>query len=156
MCTYLSRRGATYYFRRVIPEDLRPAFDDRAEFIWSLATKDRNEGKRRAQQATVETNKRLEDARARIIAGEPPASDPVADKPRRRKRPLSPQEREDQRQLREMMERSQYSNMLANERDAVRRENEEQYSRYNERQQLAEAKQAGREEVEAENRLARQ
>jgi hypothetical protein len=25
MCTYLSKHGATYYFRRVIPAEIRPA-----------------------------------------------------------------------------------------------------------------------------------
>ncbi|WP_420822569.1 DUF6538 domain-containing protein [Sphingomonas gei] len=32
MCTYLAKRGATYYFRRAIPVELRPAFGGRAEF----------------------------------------------------------------------------------------------------------------------------
>lgn len=43
MCTYLARRGATYYFRRAIPVELRPAFGGRAEFMLSLRSKDRAE-----------------------------------------------------------------------------------------------------------------
>jgi len=38
MCTYLAKRGATYYFCRGIPAELRPALDGRAEFMISLRT----------------------------------------------------------------------------------------------------------------------
>jgi integrase len=84
MCTHLSKRGSTYYFRRVIPENVRPWFDGRAEWVYSLRTKDRDEGKRRAQDETVATNGMIEAAERRIVAGEPsPASSgPVDAQPR--------------------------------------------------------------------------
>jgi integrase len=59
MCTYLAKRGATYYFRRAIPVELRPAFGGRAEFMVSLRTKDRAEAKLRIPAHTVETDKML-------------------------------------------------------------------------------------------------
>ncbi|WP_443018660.1 DUF6538 domain-containing protein [Sphingomonas sp. 7/4-4] len=33
MCTYLAKRGSTYYFRRIIPSELRPALSGKAEFM---------------------------------------------------------------------------------------------------------------------------
>lgn len=71
MCTHLSKRGSTYYFRRVIPLNVRPWFDDRAEWVYSLRTKDYSEGKRRAQDETVATNAMIEAAERHIAAGEP-------------------------------------------------------------------------------------
>lgn len=68
MCTYLAKRGATYYFRRAIPVELRPAFGGRAEFMLSLRSKDRAEAKLRIPAHTVETDKLLADA-ARSLAG---------------------------------------------------------------------------------------
>ena len=56
MCTHLIRRQATYYFRRAIPNAIRPAFGGRREWVYSLDTKERAEGKRRAQAETVRTN----------------------------------------------------------------------------------------------------
>lgn len=46
LSTYLERRGAKYYFRRVVPLELRPYFrtatgKPRAEFMFSLNTSDR-------------------------------------------------------------------------------------------------------------------
>lgn len=55
MCTYLAKRGSTYYFRRAIPVELRPAFGGRAEFMLSLRSKDRAEAKLRIPAHTVET-----------------------------------------------------------------------------------------------------
>lgn len=47
MSAYLLRRhGGTYYFRRAIPLDVRPAFGGRREWIVSLRTKDREQAKR--------------------------------------------------------------------------------------------------------------
>jgi integrase len=74
MCTHLSKRGSTYYFRRVIPENVRPWFDGRAEWIYSLRTKDREQGKRRAQDEAVATNVLIEAAERRIATGEPAPS----------------------------------------------------------------------------------
>jgi len=73
MCTYLAKRGATYYFRRAIPAELRPAFGGRAEFMVSLRSKDRAEAKRRIPAHTVETDKLLADA-ARSLAAKPAAA----------------------------------------------------------------------------------
>ena len=60
MCTYLAKRGSTYYSRRAIPVELRPAFGGRAEFMLSLRSKDRAEAKLRIPAHTVETDKLLE------------------------------------------------------------------------------------------------
>ncbi|WP_431470906.1 DUF6538 domain-containing protein [Sphingosinithalassobacter sp. LHW66-3] len=69
MCTYLTKRGATYYFRRVIPAELRPALAGKSEFMLSLRTKDRAEAKRRIPQHTSATDVLLEQARARSRVG---------------------------------------------------------------------------------------
>jgi len=45
MCTYLTKRGSTYYFRFPIPLRLRPAFGGKAEIVQSLRTKDREHAK---------------------------------------------------------------------------------------------------------------
>lgn len=78
MCTYLAKRGATYYFRRAIPGELRPAFGGRAEFMLSLRSKDRAEAKLRIPAHTAETDKLLADA-IRSLAGKS-AAKPVAAK----------------------------------------------------------------------------
>lgn len=72
MCTHLQKRGSTYYFRRVIPEDVRGGFDGRREWIYSLGTKDRDEGKERAHLEAVRTNGLIATIRAQIVAGESP------------------------------------------------------------------------------------
>jgi integrase len=87
MCTYLAKRGATYYFRRAIPVELRPAFGGRAEFMLSLRSKDRAEAKLRIPAHTTETDKLLADA-MRSLTGKP-ASKPVA--------PMSPAQIERER-----------------------------------------------------------
>ena len=80
MCTYLAKRGSTYYFRRAIPVELRPAFGGRAEFMLSLRSKDRAEAKLRIPAHTTETDKLLADA-ARSIAGKPTPKPVVANSP---------------------------------------------------------------------------
>ncbi|WP_312813121.1 DUF6538 domain-containing protein [Brevundimonas sp.] len=62
MPTYLTKRGATYYFRRVIPEDLRPAFDGKRELTFSLRTKDRHEAAKRCRIEAVKSDKLFEQA----------------------------------------------------------------------------------------------
>lgn len=64
MCTYLAKRGATYYFRRVIPAELRPAFDGRSEFMISLRIKDRDQAKRLLPAHTANTDRLMDEARA--------------------------------------------------------------------------------------------
>jgi hypothetical protein len=70
MCTYLTKRGSTYYFRRVIPAELRPALGGKAEFMLSLRTKDREAAKRLILDRTKETDRLLDEAGRR---GEPAA-----------------------------------------------------------------------------------
>jgi hypothetical protein len=55
MCTHLIKRGAVYYFRRVIPKNLRSHFGA-TEWVYSLGTKDRDEGKERAHTESVRTD----------------------------------------------------------------------------------------------------
>lgn len=73
MCTYLTKRGSTYYFRRVIPAELRPAFAGRGEFMVSLRTKDREAAKRLIAPHTIESERRLGEAQA-VLGGRPPHS----------------------------------------------------------------------------------
>ena len=71
MCTYLSKRGATYYFRRVIPAELRPAFGGKAEFMLSLGTKDRAAAKLLIPAKTSATDRQLNAARILIAQSAP-------------------------------------------------------------------------------------
>jgi len=66
MCTYLSKRGATYYYRRVIPAELRPAFDGAGEFMFSLRTKDREEAKRKLPTETLRIDALVTEARGQL------------------------------------------------------------------------------------------
>jgi len=66
MCTYLAKRGATYYFRRGIPAELRPALGGKLEFMISLRTKDREAAKRLIPQHTAATDKLLDQARSHL------------------------------------------------------------------------------------------
>jgi hypothetical protein len=68
MCTYLTERNSTYYFRRVIPIELRSAFNGRTEFMVSLRTKVREDAKRLIPSHTIETDKRLGEAQAGLGA----------------------------------------------------------------------------------------
>ena len=70
MCTHLIKRGAVYYFRRVIPKNLRSHFGA-TEWVYSLRTKDRDEGKERAHTESVRTDSLITAAPAAIAAGEP-------------------------------------------------------------------------------------
>ena len=74
MCTYLSKRGATYYFRRVIPIELRPAFGGKAQFMVSLRTKDRDRAKQLIPAQTMASEKQLDAARGQL--GKSPKSAP--------------------------------------------------------------------------------
>lgn len=76
MCTYLAKRGATYYFRRLVPDELRPALGGRREWMLSLRTKDREAAKRAVPAHTVATDRQIDAARAALAVGAPekPAS----------------------------------------------------------------------------------
>ncbi len=63
MCTHLSKRGATYYFRRVVPEELRPFLDGRREWMISLRTKDRADAKLAIPPLTMSTDAEMAAAR---------------------------------------------------------------------------------------------
>ncbi|MGC6401173.1 DUF6538 domain-containing protein [Sphingomonas sp. FW199] len=71
MCTYLAKRGSTYYFRRVIPVELRPAFDGRTEFMMSLRTKDREQAKRLIPARTIDTDRALAVATETLVQAVP-------------------------------------------------------------------------------------
>lgn len=68
MPTYLTKRGATYYFRRPVPEDLRPIIG-KTELTFSLRTKDRAEAGKRCRIEAVESDKIFAAARAKIASG---------------------------------------------------------------------------------------
>ena len=68
MCDYLNKTGATYYFRRAVPDDLIGVFrtqrgNARAEWKISLATKDREDAKRLRLAHIVQTDEWIDDAR---------------------------------------------------------------------------------------------
>ena len=62
MCIHLQKRNSVYYFRRVVPDDLR-GFIGRDEWVYSLRTKDREEAKRRRDKEAVRVNGLIEEAR---------------------------------------------------------------------------------------------
>lgn len=72
MPTYLTKRGATYYFRRVIPEELRPLFGDKLELTFSLRTKDRQEAAKRCRLEAVRSDDLFEQALSRAALATPP------------------------------------------------------------------------------------
>ncbi len=71
MCNYLTKRGATYYFRRVVPDELQAHFA-RKEWPYSLRTKDRREGEARARLEAVKIDRLIEEARAEGGRSAPP------------------------------------------------------------------------------------
>lgn len=81
MCTFLAKRNSTYYFRRVVPAELRPFFGGRREWMISLGTKDRDTAKRLIPDKTKETDRLLDQALASLGRGVPsgpqPSSRPV-------------------------------------------------------------------------------
>jgi integrase len=71
----LTKRGSTYYFRRVVPEDVQGAFltttgKPRREWVWSLRTKDRAEAKTLIPKYVTKTDMLVAKARAGDV--EPP------------------------------------------------------------------------------------
>lgn len=65
MCLYLTKRGATYWFRRSIPKELRSILGT-SEFTWSLKTKDKEEAKELRSKEAVRTDKLIADAKATL------------------------------------------------------------------------------------------
>lgn len=66
MCTYLSKREATYYFRFPIPVALRGAMGGKAEIMQSLRTKDREKAKRLIPAHTLAAQRLLDEAASRM------------------------------------------------------------------------------------------
>ena len=62
MCSYLAKRGSTYYFRRAIPAELQTALG-RAECMVSLGTKDRSEAKRLVAIRSQQFDREMDEAR---------------------------------------------------------------------------------------------
>lgn len=79
-CNHLYRRGAVYWFRRRVPEDVVKSIGT-AQWRISLGTKDFDEAKRLARLRSVSTDQQITVSRARN-AGKvsPPLSKPEADK----------------------------------------------------------------------------
>ena len=69
MCTHLTKRHSTYYFRRVIPANLQPYFDDKKQWMHSLGTKDLAEGTRLARLAGTHTDGLIDLALAHLANG---------------------------------------------------------------------------------------
>ncbi|MCL6729953.1 site-specific integrase [Sphingomonas hankyongi] len=83
MCTYLDQVGSTYYFRRVVPSELRPYLltktgKPRTEFKISLGTKDRADAKRLLPDYVRMTDRLFDEARANLAADAPTEAAPAA------------------------------------------------------------------------------
>ena len=75
--THLTQVGSTYYFRRVVPDELRPYFltrtgKPRTEFMVSLRTKDRSTAKELCNLEAVKHDALLKEAREKLAQGLPP------------------------------------------------------------------------------------
>lgn len=68
MPTFLSKRASTYYFRRIIPEALRPAFGGRKEMVFSLKTKNPSAAARLCRQEAVRTDALFDEAEAKMAS----------------------------------------------------------------------------------------
>jgi integrase len=73
MSTFLTKVGSTYYFRRVVPDDVKACFltasgRERTEFKLSLGTKERREGERLGRLMAVKVDRDIDEARARLSA----------------------------------------------------------------------------------------
>lgn len=60
--SYLSKRGSVYFFRRIVPDDLRPVLGKR-EIMLSLRTKDREDAKRLVPAEIIKSNALFASAR---------------------------------------------------------------------------------------------
>lgn len=81
MCLYLTKRSSTYYFRRVIPAELRSILGVR-EFTFSLGTKEKDDAKRLRSEHAVRTDQLIADAThalAQGVAVNKPSTAPVDD-----------------------------------------------------------------------------
>ena len=74
---YLDKVGATYYFRRVVPDDVQAYFltasgAPRTDWKFSLRTKERPVAVERCNLEAVKHDALIRDARARLVQGIPP------------------------------------------------------------------------------------
>lgn len=74
---YLDKVGATYYFRRVVPDDVQPYFltasgAPRTDWKFSLRTKERPVAVERCNLEAVQHDVLIRDARAKLAQGIPP------------------------------------------------------------------------------------
>lgn len=72
MCSYLKPYNGTYYFRRIVPEDVRHLFPTgsgrpRTEWRLSLQTKDKELAKRKLPEFLAKTNALIDQARAAMV-----------------------------------------------------------------------------------------
>lgn len=88
MCNYLDKVGSTYYFRRAVPDGVRPFIRTasgaaRTEWKFSLHTKDRDTAKRLVPSHTLATDAQIDAARAQAqSAQQAPQAVPQALSPR--------------------------------------------------------------------------
>jgi len=72
MPTFVFRRDATYYFRRIVPERLRPQFEGKRELVFSLKTKDRSTAGRLGRLEAVKSDRLFEQAETNLAAARTP------------------------------------------------------------------------------------
>jgi len=66
MSNYVQKRNGTYYFRRVVPAELRPFFQGKREWTYSLLTKDKRTAERQAHTDAVKWDKEIEAAERKL------------------------------------------------------------------------------------------
>lgn len=66
--TRFSKRGSTYYFRAMIPQELQNHFGKR-EIVYSLRTKDRKEASRLVRIASAKLDAEFDTVRAPLLDG---------------------------------------------------------------------------------------
>lgn len=71
--TYLTRRNGVYYFRRVIPEDLRAGYSNKKELVWSLRTRGAKRARELAQIEALKTTQEFAHRR-RLLTSSPVTS----------------------------------------------------------------------------------
>lgn len=113
MCTYLPpiKAGQNYKFRRRVPTELRAIIGQR-EWSITLETKDREEAKRRVPFHTIETNRLIAEARAKLAAMETAAKRPTLSP-----QPMTPEQT--------AWERAEREHLAAQDADTAEREADE-------------------------------
>ena|GEM_PF-2550212 len=78
--SYLAKRGSVYYFRRIVPDDLRAVLGKR-EIMLSLRTKDREDAKRLIPKEIIKSDALFASARKGSVSDQGKSKPPAAKSP---------------------------------------------------------------------------